>query len=168
MPAHIVWSLKYCEPKSHEIFNHKLNVERYNLLVIVIFSSLDCLKEFIIHDKLQRFSNCHVLIKISLKKNKMKLYESRLQIVALFLFLFSLSLIHADELIVNSPLGQYKGFISTFPEYQITARAFTGIRYSKPHVAKLRFQPSVPIGKHDGIFYANNTIPSPGMCLFFL
>ncbi|XP_066262073.1 juvenile hormone esterase-like [Euwallacea similis] len=82
----------------------------------------------------------------------------------------SLTIVHADSNaapstegenpIVTTPLGPIKGtVIQSRLGKQIYS--FRGIRYAKAPINELRFQPTVPIEKHDGIY---NATADPPLC----
>ncbi|KAF0972245.1 hypothetical protein FDP41_009449 [Naegleria fowleri] len=92
------------------------------------------------------------------------------RVLPILMFLLFFIIIHStnvitcaaidDEVIVKAPIGTYQGFISQFPEYKATARAFTGIRYAKAPVNSLRWKPTQPLDAFSGIY--NATIETPG------
>ncbi|XP_050308629.1 esterase E4-like [Anthonomus grandis grandis] len=60
--------------------------------------------------------------------------------------------------IVTTPLGQYQGS-TILSRLRKPIYSFRGIRYAKAPVQDLRFQPPVPIEKHEGVF--NATVDAP-------
>ena len=66
----------------------------------------------------------------------------------------------SNEVIVQAPIGTFKGSISHATELGLSARSFTGIRYAQPPVGNLRWKAAVPAPKFNGIY--NATIETPG------
>lgn len=64
----------------------------------------------------------------------------------------------AENPVVTTPLGKYEGtVIQSRLGRQI--KSFRGIRYAKPPINELRFQPPVPIEKHEAIYNATADAP---------
>nr|XP_023020744.1 esterase FE4-like [Leptinotarsa decemlineata] len=83
----------------------------------------------------------------------------KITVLSLLTF-FSLNLeVYCDECpIVTTPLGKIKGSIQK-SRLGRTIYSYRGIRYAKPPINDLRFQPPQPIGKWEGVFDATKDGP---------